>query len=109
MNAVSAYSRKFSVGAINATYECYVRPLIDKCLQNNATTSIKVTLGHSLDLIQLLQDNVLDLVFSSIPLKRTGFVCEVFDTDRLTLVTGKGNNRYPLTASPRNSSDTSPI
>ena len=95
MNAVSAYSRKFSVGAINATYECYVRPLIDKCLQNNATTSIKVTLGHSLDLIQLLQDNVLDLVFSSIPLKRTGFVCEVFDTDRLTLVTGKGNNRYP--------------
>ena len=26
MNAVSAYSRKFAVGAINATYESYVRP-----------------------------------------------------------------------------------
>ena len=93
MNAVSAYSRKFAVGAINATYESYVRPLIDNCLKNNNITSVKV--GHSIDLIQLLQDNVLDLVFSSIPLKRTGYVCEVFDSDRLVLVAGKGANAYP--------------
>ena len=95
MNAVSAYTRKFSIGAINATYECYVRPFIEKCLRDNNETSIRLTLGHSLDLIQLLQDNVLDLVFSSVPLKKTGFVCEVFDTDRLLLVTGKGANQYP--------------
>ena len=95
MNAVSAYSRKFAVGAINATYESYVRPLIDNCLKNNNITSVKVVLGHSIDLIQLLQDNVLDLVFSSIPLKRTGYVCEVFDSDRLVLVAGKGANAYP--------------
>ena len=95
MNAVSAYSRKFAVGAINATYESYVRPLIDNCLKNNNMTSVKVVLGHSIDLIQLLQDNVLDLVFSSIPLKRTGYVCEVFDSDRLVLVAGKGANAYP--------------
>ena len=95
MNAVSAYSRKFAVGAINATYESYVRPLIDNCLKNNNITSVKVVLGHSIDLIQLLQDNVLDLVFSSIPLKRTGYVCEVFDLDRLVLVAGKGANAYP--------------
>ena len=66
MNAVSAYTRKFSIGAINATYESYVRPLIDACLKDNEVTSVKVTLGHSLDLIQLLQDNVLDVVFSSV-------------------------------------------
>lgn len=95
MNAVSAYSRKFAVGAINATYESYVRPLIDNCLKNNNITSVKVVFGHSIDLIQLLQDNVLDLVFSSIPLKRTGYVCEVFDSDRLVLVAGKGANAYP--------------
>ena len=95
MNAVSAYTRKFSIGAINATYESYVRPLIDNCLKNNNITSVKVVLGHSIDLIQLLQDNVLDLVFSSIPLKRTGYVCEVFDSDRLVLVAGKGANAYP--------------
>ncbi len=94
MHAVSAYTRKFSIGAINATYESYVRPLVDECLKSNDVTSVKVTLGHSLDLIQLLQDNVLDLVFSAVPLKRTGYVCEVFDTDRLVLVAGKGKSVY---------------
>lgn len=95
MNAISTYTKSFAVGAINATYEAYVRPLVDACLQNDERTSVKVFLGHSIDLIQLLLDNVLDVVFSAIPLKRTGYACDVFDTDRLVLVAGKGANEYP--------------
>ncbi len=95
MNAVSSHRRKFSIGAINATYEVYVKPLVDKCLQNNKETSIKVILGHSLDLIQLLQDHVLDMVFSAVPLKRVGYACDVFDTDRAVLVCAKGKNEFP--------------
>jgi len=95
MNALSSHSRKFSIGAINASYETYVKPLVDECLKNNAITSIKVMLGHSLDLIQLLQDNMLDMVFSAIPLKRAGYVCDVYDTDRVALVCQKGKNEYP--------------
>ena len=94
MNAVSAHRRKFSIGAINASYETYVKPLVDKCL-TGGETSVKVVLGHSLDLIQQLQDNVLDVVFSAIPLKRTGFTCETYATDRLALVCAKGKNEYP--------------
>lgn len=95
MNALSSHSRKFSIGAINACYEGYVKPLIDNCLKDNTVTSIKVMLGHSLDLIQHLQDNTLDMVFSAIPLKRTGFVCDVYDIDRMVLVCKKGLNQYP--------------
>ncbi len=95
MNAVSSHRRKFSIGAINATYEVYVKPLVDKCLQNNKETSIKVILGHSLDLIQLLQDHVLDMVFSAVPLKRVGYACDVFDTDKAVLVCAKGKNDFP--------------
>ena len=91
MNAVSAHRRKFSIGAINASYETYVKPLVDKCLIGGET-SVKVVLGHSLDLIQQLQDNVLDVVFSAIPLKRTGLTCETYATDRLALVCAKGKN-----------------
>lgn len=94
MNATSAHRRKFSIGAINATYEVYVRPLMDTCLNGNEETSVKVTLGHSLDLIQLLQDNVLDMVFSAVPLKRQGYKCDIFDTDRVALVCKKGNNAF---------------
>ena len=89
MNALSSHSRKFSIGAIN------VKPLVDECLKDNAVTSVKVMLGHSLDLIQSLQDNMLDMVFSAIPLKRLGYNCDVYDVDRVTLVCKKGLNEYP--------------
>ncbi len=95
INALSNHSRKFSIGAINATYESYVKPLVDECLKDNSVTSIKVMLGHSLDLIQQLQDNMLDMVFSAIPLKRLGYTCDVFDVDRVALVCKKGANEYP--------------
>ncbi len=94
MNALSSHSRKFSIGAINATYETYVKPLVDECLKDNEITSIKVMLGHSLDLIQQLQDNMLDMVFSAVPLKRIGYACDVYDVDRVALVCGKGKNEY---------------
>ena len=95
MNALSSHSRKFAIGAINASYEVHVKKLIDECLKDNSTTSIKVMLGHSLDLIQHLQDNMLDMVFSAIPLKRTGYCCDVYDVDRVALVCKKGMNDYP--------------
>lgn len=95
MNALSSHSRKFSIGAINASYEAYVKPLVDECLANNQITSVKVMLGHSLDLIQQLQDAMLDMVFSAIPLNRSGFVCDVYDVDRVALVCKKGTNEYP--------------
>ncbi len=95
INALSNHSRKFSIGAINATYEVHVKPLVDKCLKDNSITSIKVMLGHSLDLIQLLQDNMLDMVFSAIPLKRLGYACDVYNVDRVALVCKKDMNEYP--------------
>ncbi len=95
INALSSHSRKFSIGAINASYEIYVKPLVDQCLKDNSITSIKVMLGHSLDLIQQLQDNMLDIVFSAIPLKRIGYACDVLDVDRVALVCKKGMNEYP--------------
>ena len=95
MNALSSHSRKFSIGAINATYEVYVKPLVDEALKDNTITSIKVMLGHSLDLIQQLQDNMLDMVFSAVPLKRVGYACDIYDVDRVVLVCGKGKNEYP--------------
>lgn len=94
MNAAAAHRRKFCVGAINATYEMYVKQLVDKCLASGET-SIKVVLGHSLDLIRQLQDNVVDLVFSAVPLKKVGFNCDAYATDRLALVCAKGKNDYP--------------
>ncbi len=94
MNAALAHRRKFCIGAINATYEMYVKPLVDQCLVGGET-SVKIVLSHSLDLIRQLQDNVLELVFTAVPLNRVGFHCDVYATDRLALVCAKGKNEYP--------------
>ncbi len=96
MNSASSYRFNFSVGAVNSSYEGCVKPIIDECLKKSTDSSVKLMLGQSLDLIQHLQDGVLDLVFSSVPWKRAGFTCDVFDTDRLVLVTGK-NSPYKTT------------
>ena len=38
---------------------------------------------------------MLDMVFSAVPVKRLGYVCDVYDVDRVALVCGKGTNEYP--------------
>jgi LysR family transcriptional repressor of citA len=95
MNAVSSNRKKFSIGAINATYEAYVKPLVDCCMRNSSDTSVKVMLGHSMDMIQALQDHILDMVFSAVPLRRNGYACDVYDIDRVALVCAKGKNAFP--------------
>lgn len=94
MNAASAYRQKIAVGSVNATYESFVKPILDCCLHEADNVAVKVVIGHSMNLIQQLQDNVLDMVFSSIPLKRAGYECVEYDADRLALVIGKGYNQY---------------
>ena len=95
IGALASHTRKFSIGAINAAYETCVKPLVDVCLQDNQITSVKVILGHSLNLIQQLQDKLLDMVFSAVPLKKLGFKCDIYDIDRVALVCKKGRNEYP--------------
>lgn len=94
MNAASAYRQKIAVGSVNAIYETYVKPILDRCLLDANDVAVKMVIGHSMNLIQQLQDNVLDMVFSSIPLRRAGFECVEYDVDRLALVIGKGYNTH---------------
>lgn len=95
MNAISTHRRIFAIGAINATYELYVKKIVDKCLSDNNNTSVKIMLGHSFDLIRFLQDNVLGAVFSAIPFKKAGYCCDVYATEPLVLVCAADKNEYP--------------
>ncbi len=95
MNAVTVNHRTFCIGAINATYELYVKGLVNKCLSNNKNASVKVMLGHSFDLIRALQDNVLGAVFSAVPFKKTGYCNDVYATEPLVLVCSADKNEFP--------------
>lgn len=56
--------------------------------------SLKIMIGISNNLLELLQDDILDIVFSYIPLKKAAFYCEMYKQDTMVLVTDYNNKKY---------------
>ncbi|MCD8372745.1 MAG: LysR family transcriptional regulator [Clostridia bacterium] len=94
VSSASRYKEKLRVGAVNAVYESKIYSLVKAFVKAYPAVSIKVSLGHTLDLLQRLQDNVDDVVFSYVPLKRTGYICREFDEDKLLLVCSSALTQY---------------
>lgn len=87
------YSNYLRIGCTNALYESSVQKKIEE-FYRIPDNSIKVAIGHSAELITSLQDGLLDVVFSYLPLQKTGFECIPFENDNLVLVTNISNTEY---------------
>ena len=94
VNAAARYSKKLRIGTINAVYESELSPLVSGYCRNEPDVAVKVVLGHSADLLRMLQDDVVDVAFSYIPLKRAGFVCRKFSADEFVLLASPAANEY---------------
>ncbi|HJB93882.1 MAG TPA: LysR family transcriptional regulator [Candidatus Borkfalkia stercoripullorum] len=94
VNAAARYSKKLRIGTINAVYESELYPLVSGYCRNEPDVAVKVVLGHSADLLRMLQDDVVDVAFSYIPLKRAGFVCRKFSADEFVLLASPAANEY---------------
>lgn len=94
VNASAKFGGKIRIGTINAIYESDLYPLISGFYREHPDVSVKVVLGHSADLLRMLQDEVVDVAFSYIPLKKAGFVSRRFSEDRLVLFAAPGANPY---------------
>jgi LysR family transcriptional repressor of citA len=88
------YKNTFRIGSANTIYECHLYPIIHSFLISNHDTSIKVILNHSQDLLQMLEDQLLDAVFSYIFYKKSGYQCIPFASDELLLVTSPKNSFF---------------
>ncbi len=94
VNAASRYERTLRVGAINAVYESGLYPLLCRFFARERGAALKVELGHSADLLQRLQDGVLDVAFCYLPLKKAGYVCRRFSSDKLVLAVSPARNEF---------------
>ena len=87
-----AFSRApLRLGTTNTIYECRLAPLLTRLLKEDAGYSINLTISHSVNVLQMLQDGLLDMAFSYQPLQKPGFCCERFETDELLLASAPGN------------------
>jgi LysR family transcriptional repressor of citA len=94
MNSASYYHDTLRIGTPHTVYECHLYPIISSFLKTNPEVAVKIITGHSLTLLQMLQDGLLDIVFSYIPYQKTEYVCTPYVTDELVLVTGPQNKIY---------------
>lgn len=94
MNQVNFFKNTLRIGSADTIYECYLYPIVSSFLSSNHGTSVKVILDHSQDLLQLLEDQLLDIVFSYLYYKKPGYQCVLFASDELILVTSPKNNSF---------------
>lgn len=94
VNSLEKYTATYRIGSTNTIYECHLFPIIQDYMRRHPEHAIKITIGHSNNLLQEIQDNLLDVVYSYLPFYHSGYLCEIFATDELVLVTSSNNNRY---------------
>lgn len=94
LNSSIFFHNTIKIGSTNTIYDCHLYAMINSILKEQSDVASKITIGHSQDLIQMLQDGLLDIVFSYIPFNKTGYECNLFVTDELVLVTSNKNTEY---------------
>lgn len=94
MNSQAFSRASLRLGTTNTIYECYLAPVLTRMLKENTDYAMNVTISHSVNLLQMLQDGLLDLAFTYQPFSRSGFCCRRFRTDELLLVTSEKHSHY---------------
>lgn len=94
VNASARYERTLRIGAINAVYESVLYPLVSRFFSDRKDVAVKVIVGHSVDLFQMMQDGLIDVSFSYIPFKKAGYESKKFSTDRLVLLASPARNEF---------------
>lgn len=91
LNALELFKDTLNIGAVHSIYDCHIQDMILKYMQQNRRISIKVTIEHSEELIQMLHENRIDIAFTYLDIKSSQFICEPFYSDKIILVTGSQN------------------
>ena len=88
------FSENLRIGTVNTVYDCYLIDPITAFVKNHKDISVKVIVDHSGPLLRMLQDGTVDVAFSYVPLKKSGFICKPFMSDELLLVTSPVHQEY---------------
>lgn len=89
------YKEKVHVGTTNTIYECHLKnEFISYIANNNHDVTIKLTIGHSDELLDMLTRGLIDYIYIYMPLKKPGYVCTCFFVDDLVLVCNYDDQTY---------------
>ena len=88
------FENHLRIGSADSIYEGHLAPLILDYRKKHPTDSLKISIGLSNHLIDQLQSDLLDVVFTYLPLNKSSYNCEIFRRDELKLVTDIRNETH---------------
>ena len=94
MTAEHRFEDHIRIGSADSIYECHLAPQIKAYRDKYPENSLKITIGYSNHLLEMLQEDMLDAVFAYLPLKKSSYISELYKQDRLVLVTDINNKKY---------------
>ncbi len=90
----TSYSAVLRIGAADSIYETHLSSMILSYTKRHRDYAVKISIGQSAHLIDLLCDGILDIIFSYLPLKKANYICDIFHKDNMILVTDSSNEFY---------------
>ena len=94
ISSIHKFDNHIRIGCSDSVYEAHLSSIILEHQRKFPKDSLKIMIGLSNNLLDLLQGDILDIVFSYIPLKKASYYCEIYKQDTMVLVTDYNNEKY---------------
>ena len=88
------YDHYIRIGCADSIYEGHLADLILKHRKNHPKDYLKISIGLTDHLLEQIQNDMLDVVFTYLPIRKNSLHCELFKQDTLVLVTDIENPKY---------------
>ena len=85
------YIDTINIGSVKCIYQSHLRKHMQFFLKNNENISINIVNEHSRNVLSKLADNILDIAFSYIPMVEQNYICKLFRSDEIMLVSSSRN------------------
>ena len=91
MSKIPRYDRYLRIGSADSIYEGHLAQLLLDYRNSHPKDSLKITIGLTDHLLEQIQDELFDVVFTYRPIKKSALLCSVYKQDELVLVTDSAN------------------
>jgi len=94
ISEVQKYDHYLRIGSADSIYEGHLAELIREHRRTHPKDYLKISIGLTDHLLEQVQNDLLDVVFTYLPMKKNSFHCELYKQDQLVLVTRSRNRKY---------------
>lgn len=95
INTLGTYSDSLKLGSVQTLYGCHLSSALIAYRKQYPDISVKITLDHSRNLLNLIYDDLLDICFTYRKFLHADYVCLPYRSDRILLVTGTKGEAVP--------------